>query len=643
MNSPRRPAAAATCVEGHLPRPGAGRRSPLLAALAMIATLGTGLGGQALAQDEVMITSHGYSTFGELKYPADFPHLDYVNPDAPKGGTISISAQGTFDSFNPYSREGRAGALSTIGYESLMIGTADEVSADYCLICTHLEYPESKDWVIFHMRPEARFSDGTPLTAHDVVFSHMLLLEQGLPSYAQAVGALIPMVEALDDYTVKFTFGEDVPRKNLINQAGGTPIWSRAWYEETGARLDESRLEISPGSGPYVLDSFDINRSITYRRNPDYWGADLPINQGRHNFDVIRVEYFADATAAFEAFKAGEYTFRQENSSLQWATAYDFPALNAGHVVRAELPNGNLPPATGFVMNLLQPQFEDRRVREALALMFNFEWTNRALQFGLFEQRESFWQNSALAAHGVPEGRELEILESVADLIEPEILTEPVTMPHTSGEQQLDRTNLRRAVALMEEAGWTNGPDGLLRNAAGEVLAVEFLSDNPTLDRIILPYIDNLQRLGVRATYNRVDPAQYTNRERSFDWDMILDGYNNNLEEGIGLGQRFGSDGLGDLFNPASFSHPAVDRIIEMVIDADSFDEMAAGVRAIDRIMRREMFIVPTWYNPNFWVAYFDMFEHPDPLPPYALGHLDFWWFNAERAEELRAAGALRR
>jgi microcin C transport system substrate-binding protein len=609
---------------------------------ASILAMGALWATQTRAQDEATITSHGYSTFGELKYPADFPHLEYVNPDAPKGGTISISAQGTFDSFNPYSREGRAGALSTVGYESLLIGVADEVSAEYCLLCTHLEYPESEDWVIFHMRPEARFSDGTPVTAHDVVFSHYLLLEQGLPSYAQAVGELIPKVEALDDYTVKFTFGEDVPRKNLINQAGGTPVWSKAWYESTGARLDESRLEISPGSGPYMLDSFDINRSITYRRNPDYWGNDLPINQGRNNFDVIRVEYFADATAAFEAFKAGEFTFRQENSSLQWATQYDFPSLNAGHVVKVELPNGNLPAATGFVLNLRRPDLQDVRVRQALALMFNFTWTNETLQYGLFEQRESFWQNSALAAQGVPEGRELELLQTVADLIDPSILTEPVTVPHTSGENQLDRSNLRAAIALMEEAGWEVGDDGLLRNAEGRVFSLEFLADNPTLDRIILPYVDNLQRLGVRANYNRVDPAQYTNRERDFDWDMILDGYNNGLEEGIGLGQRFGSDGLGDLFNPAGYASDAVDQLIERVIEADSFDEMAAGVRAIDRIMRREVFIIPTWYNPNYWVAYFDMFEHPETLPPYSLGHLDFWWFNQEKYEALVAAGALR-
>jgi microcin C transport system substrate-binding protein len=597
----------------------------------------------AAANGERIIVAHGYSTFGDLGLPPDYDHLRYVNPDAPKGGEISIWAQGTFDTMNPYSREGRAGALSTIMYESLLQGVADEVSAEYCLLCTHLEYPESEDWVIFHMRPEARFSDGTPVTAHDVVFSHYLLLEQGLPSYAEVVGALIPTVEALDDYTVKFTFAPDVPRKNLINQAGGTPVWSKAWYERTGARLDESRMEISPGSGPYMLGSVDVNRRITYVRNPDYWGADLPINRGRANFDTIRVEYFADSDAAFEAFKAGEFTFRQENSSISWATRYDFPALNNGWVVRAELPNGNLPPAVGFVFNLRREKLQDLRVRQALALMYNFTWTNETLQYSLFSQRESFWQGSNLQARGVPEGRELEMLQEVADLIDPAILTEPVTVPHVSGPDQVDRGNLRRALALMEEAGWIPGADGRLYKD-GQPFTIEFLSDNPSLDRILIPYVDNLNRLlgDGAAVYNRVDPAQYTNRERDFDWDMIYDGYTNSLEEGIGLSQRYGSDGLGDVFNPAGYASPAVDRLIEMVVDAKTAEEMAAGVRAIDRIMRRALFVVPTWYNPNYWVAYFDMYEHPDPLPPYALGQLDFWWFNAEKAAALRAAGAIR-
>ena len=593
----------------------------------------------ALAEET--IKSHGYSTFGEFKYEPGFEHLDYVNPDAPKGGEISIWAQGTFDSFNPYSSKGRAGVLSTIGYESLLVGTADEISAEYCLLCERVEYPESEDWVIFHMRKDAKFSDGTPVTAHDVVFSHYLLLEQGLPSYAAAVKLLIPTAEALDDYTVKFTFAPDVPRKNLINQAGGVPVWSKAWYEETGTRLDETTLEISPGSGPYVLDSYDINRRIVYKRNPDYWGKDLPLNVGRNNFDTIRVEYFADSQAAMEAFKAGEYTFRQETSSLSWATAYDFPAAEKGWVKLEELEDGTLPGATGFVFNLRREKFQDPRVREALGLMYNFTWTNESLQYGLFQQRESFWQGSELEAKGVPEGVELALLESVKNLIDPAILTEPVVVPHSSGDRQMDRGNLRRASALLEEAGWIVGDDGV-RRKNGEKLELEFLGVSPTLDRIVMPYIENLKQLGVAARYNRVDPSQYTTRERAFDWDMILDGYTVGLEEGIGLGQRFGSDGLNDSFNIAGYSSDAVDQLIKVVVDAESYDEMATAVRAIDRIMRTERFIVPTWYLGKHWVAYYDMFEHPEEMPPYSLGHLDFWWFNADKAAELKAVGALR-
>ena len=593
----------------------------------------------ALAEET--IKSHGYSTFGEFKYEPGFEHLDYVNPDAPKGGEISIWAQGTFDSFNPYSSKGRAGVLSTIGYESLLVGTADEISAEYCLLCERVEYPESEDWVIFHMRKDAKFSDGTPVTAHDVVFSHYLLLEQGLPSYAAAVKLLIPTAEALDDYTVKFTFAPDVPRKNLINQAGGVPVWSKAWYEETGTRLDETTLEISPGSGPYVLDSYDINRRIVYKRNPDYWGKDLPLNVGRNNFDTIRVEYFADSQAAMEAFKAGEYTFRQETSSLSWATAYDFPAAEKGWVKLEELEDGTLPGATGFVFNLRREKFQDPRVREALGLMYNFTWTNESLQYGLFQQRESFWQGSELEAKGVPEGVELALLESVKNLIDPAILTEPVVVPHSSGDRQMDRGNLRRASALLEEAGWIVGDDGV-RRKNGEKLDLEFLGVSPTLDRIVMPYIENLKQLGVAARYNRVDPSQYTTRERAFDWDMILDGYTVGLEEGIGLGQRFGSDGLNDSFNIAGYSSDAVDQLIKVVVDAESYDEMATAVRAIDRIMRTERFIVPTWYLGKHWVAYYDMFEHPEEMPPYSLGHLDFWWFNADKAAELKAVGALR-
>ncbi len=606
-----------------------------------LALAGVYAAGMVQAQDATVTISHGYNYFGDLKYPSDFAHLAYVNPDAPKGGEISVFSQGTFDTMNPYSREGRAGALSTIGYEPILTTVADEVSSSYCLLCETLEYPADLSWVIFHLRPEARFSDGSPLTANDIAFSFNLRMEQALPSYSAAVAEIISGVEVIDDYTVKFSFVEGSPLRDRIGNAGAVSAWSKAWYESTGARLDESRMEISPGSGPYVLDGFDVNRQIVYSRNPDYWGNDLPINSGRNNFDLIRVEYFADSTAAFEAFKAGEYTFRQENSSLVWATQYEFPALDAGQVVKASLPNGSLPGATGFVFNLQRENLQDIRVRQALALMYNFTWTNETLQYGLFDQRESFWQNSVLAATGVPEGRELELLQGVSDLIDPAILTEPVTVPHTSNDQQLDRGNLRAALDLLEQAGWVSGDDGKLAKD-GQVLRIEFLSDNPNLDRIITPYMDNLQRLGVDAIYNRVDPAQFTNRTRDFDFDMILDGYSNALEEGSSLNQRYGTQGLGDLFNPASYASPAVDALIPTVAQATEYDEMAAGVRAIDRIMRRDLFIIPTWYNPNFWVAYFDMYEHPDVLPPYDLGYLDFWWFNAQKAEALVAGGALR-
>ena len=600
--------------------------------------------GQCFADShEPIITNHGFSNFGELKYPADFAHLDYVNPDAPKGGEIAVWAQGTFDSMNPYATQrGTPGAYSTIGYERIMAGTADEVGSEYCLLCETIQYPESQDWVVFNMRRDVSFSDGTPMTAHDVVFSHELLRDEGTPSYGSYVKQVIASVEALDDYTVKFVFADDIPRKGLISLVASTPVWSRAWYEETGAHLDETRFEISPGTGPYMLESYDAPRQIIYARNPDYWGAEHPLSVGHYNFDTIRVEYFADTNIAFEAFKSGEYTFRQENSSLTWATGYDFPALTNEWVVRDVVPVGTVPSATGFLLNLRNPKFDDVRVREALGLMYNFTWTNDTLQYGLFAQRESFWQGSELAATGVAQGRELELLQSVAALIDPALLTDPVVMPHASGDRQLDRGNLRAALALMEDAGWVAGDGGMLRNDAGEVFALEFLSVSPSFDRIIMPYIDNLKRLGIDAVYNRVDPAQYQLRSQTFDYEMIYDGYNSGLEEGSGLAQKYGSENVDDVFNPAGFSHPAVDELAKTVESAETYDEMAAAVRAIDRIMRAERFITPAWYLGNRWLAYYDIFERPAELPPYSIGELDFWWYNAEKAEELRAAGALR-
>ena len=628
-------------------------RMPFAAAGLLIGAL---LASPVFAEgEEGLIRAHGYSFYGDLTYPEGFEHFSYVNPDAPKGGSISISAQGTFDSMNPFTRRGRAGLLSSAIYESLLENSepmggglvpADVYGEAYGLLAHTVEYPETKEWVIFHMRPEARFSDGTPLTAHDVVFSHNLFLEQGLPSYAQAVSARVIDAEALDNHTVKFTFADGISRRSLIDQVGGTPVFSQAWYEETGARLDESRMQISPGSGPYMLDSFEVNRRITYRRNPDYWANDLPQNRGRHNFDEIRIEYFADGAAAFEAFKTGEYTFRAENNSRQWATGYDFPALNRGHVVRDELPTGFPPTPTGFVFNLGREFLQDKRVRDAISLAFNFEWTNDTLQYGLFQQRASFSQGTRFQADGPPEGLELELLQSLGDLVPEEVLSEPARMPHASDPARLtDRRNIRAAGALLAEAGWEVDNSGLLRNAAGERMTIEIpvsSAGSATMDSIIETFTQNLQGLGIDARFQRIDPAQHTDRRRNRDYDMIFDQYTAFMDTGTGLHQRFGSEAADDVFNPAGLRSELVDKVIDLSLEAPNPETRDAALMALDRVLRYEHFMIPGWYNDTVWIAHWDIYQRPEETPPFSTGEMDFWWFDADRAAELRAAGALR-
>ncbi|WP_282120269.1 extracellular solute-binding protein [Ruegeria atlantica] len=599
-----------------------------------------------LFAEEKIIKSHGFSEFGDLKYPDGFAHFDYVNPDAPRGGELSYAAQGTFDSFNPYTRQGRAGARSADHYESLLVPSYDEPAAYYGLLAESLEYPESYDWVIFNIRPEARFSDGTPVTAEDVVFSHNLLLDQGLKSYADAIRQRIPKAEALDTHRVKFYFSPDFPRRGRISQVGATSIFSKKWFEEDpeNRRLDKSRLDPGIGSGPYVLDDYDINRRIVYKRNPDYWGNDVNVNVGRNNFDTIRVEYFADSIAAMEGFKAGTFTLRQENNSKSWATAYDFPAIANGSVVRAELADGNVPSASGFIMNLDRPKFQDPRVREAIQLAYNFEWTNESLQYGLFQQRSSFWEGTHLEATGLPEGRELEVLQELGDALDPAILTqEPVSAHESRAARQNDRGNLRKAMKLLDEAGWLVGDDGIRRNDKGEVLSVAFLSDQPTLDRLIQPFVANLRAMGIDASYNRVDNAQFTLRRRDRDFDMIVGGYPRSLQPSTGLYQQFGTEAASySVFNPSGVHGPDIEPLIDNIASAEDSEELFANVRALDRVLRAKRIMVPTWYLGKHWVAYWDMYEFPENLPPYALGVEDLWWINEEKEAELKSSGALR-
>ncbi len=613
-----------------------------LQALGLAALVWLAAATLVLAEGET-ITSHSITTFGEpSKYPAGFTHLDYVNPDAPKGGEISISAPGSFDSFNPYTDKGQGAALSNIAYENMMVGTADVVGSMYCLICESIEYPADKSWVIFSMRPEARFSDGSPLTAEDVKFTDDLFLKEGLLSFRTILAQFVETVEVLDPTHVKYTFKADSPLRDRIQMAGGMPVMSKAWFEASGAKLDESRLDPGIGSGPYLLDRYDINQRVIYKRNPDYWGRDLPINRGSSNFDTIRVEYFGDPTAAFEGFKSGAFTFRNENSSKNWATAYDFPALTKGWVVKQELADGNMATGQAFVMNLRREKFQDPRVREAIGLMFNYEWSNATLFYGLYARINSFWENSDLAATGLPSPEEMALLEPLADQLPAGVLdSEPVMAP-VSGETQLDRGNLRKASALLDDAGWVAGDDGMRRNAKGETLKIEFLEDDPAFDRVVNPYIENLRKLGVDATLSRIDDAQYTARSRSFDFDMITDQLPTGFEPGSGLRQYFGSEGVKDVFNTMGLTNPAVDALITSVLEANTKHDLEISVKALDRVLRALRFWVPQWYKDKHTVAYYDMYDHPETLPPFARGELDFWWYNPAKAEALKAAGAFK-
>ncbi|WP_170347283.1 extracellular solute-binding protein [Ruegeria atlantica] len=603
----------------------------------------------ALALDEGVTRSHGYSYFGNLDYPADYPHLNYVNPDAPKGGELSLAASGTFDSLNPYSRKGRAGALTTLQYDRLFESSDDGVGQYYGVLAESLEYDEGRNYVIFHLRPEATFWDGTPVTAEDVVYSHRLFIEQGLPSYAQAVGRMVTGAEALDDHTVKFTFNPEVTRRSLIETVGSTPVFSKAWFEaDESRRLDEPRLEVAVGSGPYKLDSYDINRRIVYKRRDDYWGKDLPFNVGRNNFDTIRVEYFADQTAAFEGFKAGEYTLRIESDPKLWATAYDFPKMNEGVIVRDEIPDGSPPTPSGFVFNLGKPQFSDKNVRKALALAFNFEWANESLLFGLNSPRNSFTQGTPLEAHGLPEGDELAFLQGLGEVVPEDLLSEPAVTVHESNPARLnDRRNLRKAAKLLDEAGWPVGDGNVRRNAEGQTLRVDFPypSNLPTSTATMIEtYVQNLQAIGVDASAEKVDPAQYTLRSRERDYDMVYSTrYGSFLSTGGGLSQMYGSkEAAFSLFNPAGLASPLVDAIIEASFDTDNQADQDAALKALDRALRYEFFVIPVGYIADHWVAYYDMYEYPENLPPYSLGYLDLWWINPEKKAALKAKGALR-
>jgi len=592
--------------------------------------------GPALAQDAAeTIVSHGLSAFGDLKYPADFEHFDYVNPDAPKGGTLSHTGYAnrkTFDSFNAYIILGDApeGLMLTssdgggsVVYDQLMVRSADEPDAVYGLVAYEAEYPPDRSWVIFRMRPEARFHDGSPLTAEDVKFSLDLLKEEGDPRLAVTLQD-VETVEVLGTHEVRVTFKDGVPTRDLPMNVAQYPILSKAYYTEHDFTV--TSLDRPLSSGPYRIGRFRQGSWVEYERVEDYWARDLPVNRGRWNFDVIRYEFYRDDTVGREAFKSGEFLLNVEMTSRAWAEDYDFPAVRNGHVITREIPDSSPGSAQGFYINMRRPQFADIRVRKALDLAFDFEWTNRNLFYGQYVRTTSYFQFTDMEAKGPPTPAELELLEPWRDQLPEEVFGEPYLPPVGDASGNI-RDRLREALSLLQEAGWRI-VDGELVNADGEPFELEFYDYSDSFFRITGPYFRNLELLGITATNRLIDAAQYERLTEDFDFDILSVNLPNLPTPGLELRDRFGSAYADSVagWNFSGIRNPVVDALVEAVIAAESREELETAGRALDRVLRAGHYWVPAWQLAAYRTAHWDEFAWPETAPIYERGFLDTWW-----------------
>jgi len=587
--------------------------------------------------------SHGLSVFGDHKLPPDFPHFAYADPNAPKGGVWSTGyGNVTYDSFNPFILKGNAAiGLSGLIYDTLMVSHGDEPDAMYGLIAESVELPEDRSWVAFNLRPEARHHDGTPLTAEDVVFTIETLIEKGRPTYRVLLQP-IASVKAEGPHRVRYDFVAGAPTRDLPILVAGLPVLSKAYY--TANDFAESGLDIPLGNGPYRVGEFEPGKYTEFARVPDYWAADLPVNRGRHNFDIVRIEYFRDRSAQFEGLKAGIFLFNEEFWSKFWATAYtpdNFPAVGRGEVVLETLPDNRAAGVQGFWFNLRREKFQDRRVRQAIGMTFDFEWSNKRLFYGLYERTDSFFEGGDMQASGPPTPGELAILERFADQLPPEVLTEPAYVPPVTDGSGRNRRALREAARLLDEAGWTV-QDGV-RQKDGEVLQIEFLIGSQGFARIAQPMIQNMERIGIQGTTREVDPPQYKRRMDEFDFDIVTDRKAMQQTPGVELRDYFHSSTANSkgTDNTAGIEDPVVDAILDIIQRADSREELSAAVKALDRVLRSKHIWIPQWHKGSHTIAYWDVFARPERKPRYQRGVVDLWWSDADKLAKLKAAGRL--
>ncbi len=602
------------------------RLSPLLHSLGLVAALA--------AAPAAAAPSHGYSPFGDLKYAGDFGHFDYVNPAAPKGGTLRLSAIGTFDSLNPYIipgvavGEGLEFSPMSLVYETLMVSSGDEPSSFYGLVARTIDVADDFSSATVAIDPAARFSDGTPVTADDVVFSFQVLKAKGDSNWRQSLAG-IGQVAVPAPGQVRFDFVPPYRRSGPMVVAN-LPVFSAAWWQ--GRPFDRPSLAQPLGTGPYLVDKIDAGHTVTFKRNPDYWGRDLPVNRGRFNFDDIRYDYFRDRDVDFEAFKAGAYDWREEFTSRFWATGYTGPAVARGQIRRDTVPDNRPSGVQAFFPNLRRAKFQNIAVRRALDLAFDFEWTNRTMFFGAYRRMASIFENSPLAAHDWPDAAEISILERLRGQVPDTIFTGPYAPPRSDASGEI-RDRLKAARDLLDQAGWTL-KGGTLVNQAGDPFTIEFLIDEPTFTRIIEPFIRNLARLGIAATIRQVDPTAYQARREAFDYDIITQRFGLSPTPGDELRNLWGSAAadLPGALNLAGIKDPVVDRLIEAVLDAESRPDFVTACHALDRVVMGNEYLIPQWYKGEHTIAWWDRFGRPRTAPLYTIGHVDTWWFDPRRS-----------
>jgi microcin C transport system substrate-binding protein len=579
---------------------------------------------------QVPVPRHGLSVFGDLKYGADFAHFGYVNPNAPKGGAIKVPGLDTFETVHPFILKGRKEILAeALLFDTLMARSFDEPDSFYGLVAKTVEVPADKSWVAFNIDPRAKFHDGTQITAADIVFTFNALKNDGHPRY-RVIFRDVEAAEATAPGRVKFTFKPGTHR-DLPTRLAALPVLSKAYYEKVDFK--KTSFEAALASGPFKVKAFEPGRSITYSRVENYWAKYLPVARGRHNFDEITVEYYRDREIAFQAFFSNQYDYREEFTSRQWAIQYDEPPVNEGMIVRETLPDETPSGVQAFILNLRREKFQDIRVRAAMDLAFDFEWTNRTLFYNLYDRTNSMFENSALAAHKPPSPAELALLEPFRGQVPDEVFTTPFRAPKNDGTGRV-RGSLRKANKLLKQAGY-RVRDGILVDKAGAPLEVEFLLFESSFKRIINPMIRNLKRLGIRATIRIVDVANFKRRQDSFDFDVVVRRIAQPLTPGLEQRNYFGSEfaNVPGSFNIGGVSNPVVDALIEKVVTANTRETLTTAVRALDRVLMWNRYVITQWYKGAHNVAYWNKYSRPKTSPKFDTGVLDTWWYDAKKAK----------